>query len=164
MRQVEALPVIQSLGLLLIQLGVASSDCALPHFRKLALERSRVLAPLYSRAHDALVHCISEGWNAIAAEVHNQSCSKSDIGFNFELTGQLVFSAPPRLAISREGGGVTLTWPSDASYFALQSASNLMQPVLWRPATNAAVLSNTVWTVRTSTGANGSQFIRPQAD
>ena len=161
---VEALPVIQSVGLLPIQLGVASSDCAFPHFRNLALERSLVFAPLYSRAHDALVHCLSERSSAIAAEVHNQSCTKSDIGFNFELTGQLVFSAPPRLAILRQGGGVTLTWPSDASSFALHSASNLMQPVLWRPATNAAVLSKTVWTVRPSTGSNGSQFFRLQAD
>jgi rhamnogalacturonan endolyase len=105
-----------------------------------------------------------QGWNTIAAEVHNQSLTSSDIGFNFELTGQVIISAPPRLAISREGGGIALAWPSDASYFALHSASNLMQPVLWRPATNAAVLSNSVWTVRPSTGANGRQFFRLQAE
>ncbi len=104
------------------------------------------------------------GWNTIAVEVHNQSLTSSDIGFNFELTGQVIISAPPTLAFTRGVGGLTLAWPADASYFALHSATNMMPPVLWRRSTNAAVLSNSVWTVRPATGSNGNQFFRLQAD
>ncbi len=106
------------------------------------------------------------GWNTLAAEVHNQSLTSSDIGFNLELTGAAIIAALHRLSLNPQpsNSNLALAWPSDASYFALYSATNFTLPVAWRPATNVPVLSNGLWRVSLPTGSNGSKFFRLQAE
>jgi rhamnogalacturonan endolyase len=87
------------------------------------------------------------GWNTLAAEVHNQSLSSSDIGFDFELTGTALAGSFPALAIRSASGGVALSWPIDGSYFLGQAASNLSPPVSWNPVTNVAFLTNDEWRI-----------------
>jgi hypothetical protein len=87
------------------------------------------------------------GWNTLAAEVHNQSLSSSDIGFDFELTGTALAESFPALAIGPASGGVALSWPIDGSYFLGQAASNLSPPVSWNPVTNVAFLTNDEWRI-----------------
>jgi hypothetical protein len=104
------------------------------------------------------------GWNLLAAEVHNQSLTSSDIGFDFELTGEAIINAPPALTIANTGGTLELAWPSEASYFTLYSTTNLAPPVLWTSATNTPILSNDMWTLRPPPSSNGRRFFRLQAE
>ena len=76
------------------------------------------------------------GWNTLAAEVHNQSLTSSDLGFDFELIATALVAGLPSLSVTTSIGSVALAWPADASYFALHSATNLTPPVLWTRATN----------------------------
>jgi rhamnogalacturonan endolyase len=108
------------------------------------------------------LNVLVSGWNILAAEVHNQSLTSSDIGFDFELIGQAILDAPPAMAISNAGGALELAWPSEASYFAPYSATNLNPPVSWSLVTNVAVLSNNQWRVISSVSGSASRFFRLQ--
>ncbi len=101
-------------------------------------------------------------WNTLAAEVHNQSLTSSDLGFNFELTGTAVIAAPPRVSVAATAGSFTFSWPIDASYFALYSATNLSPPVAWTPLTNTSVLISNQWRLTLPAASNGSRFYRLQ--
>ncbi len=68
------------------------------------------------------------GWNLLAAEVHQQSLTSSDIGFDFELNAEAIIAARPVLNISVSNGVSFLGWPADASYFHLYAATNLTAP------------------------------------
>ncbi len=107
---------------------------------------------------DALV----PGWNLLAAEVHNQSLASSDIGFDFQLTASVLLSSRPALNALASSGAVTLSWPGDASYFNLRSATNLTPPVTWTPFPTAPALSNGMW--RVTAPATARRFFRLQSD
>jgi rhamnogalacturonan endolyase len=100
------------------------------------------------------------GWNLLAAEVHQQSLTSSDIGFDFELNAGAIIAARPVLGISVSNGASLLAWPADASYFNLYAAANLTPPAGWTAVTNAPVFSNSAW--RISLPASGTRFFRLQ--
>jgi uncharacterized repeat protein (TIGR03803 family) len=50
--------------------------------------------------------------------------------------------APPQLTISSSGPTVTLTWPTNAAGFTLQSTTNLSSPIAWSPISVAPVVVN----------------------
>jgi putative glycosyl hydrolase/concanavalin A-like lectin/glucanase superfamily protein/putative Ig domain-containing protein len=102
------------------------------------------------------------GWNALAAEVHNQSLGSSDIGFDFELDADAVIDPLPSLKIARSGRVLVLSWPAAASYFALYSATNLAAPIAWTPVTTVPELLNGSWTVSISLPIIGNIFFRLQ--
>ena len=49
---------------------------------------------------------------------------------------------PPQLAITPAGADVVLTWPVSATGFTLQSATNLVPPVVWITNSPAPVIIN----------------------
>jgi hypothetical protein len=103
------------------------------------------------------------GWNLLAAEVHNQSLSSTDIGFDFELTGMLEIEALPTLSIAQSLGSLTLSAPAHASYFTLNAATNLTPPVTWSPLTNAPVLMGNEWRLHLPPATNGQGFFHLQS-
>ncbi len=105
---------------------------------------------------------LQTGWNVLAAEVHQSALTSSDLGFDFELTGTVLFAQPPELQATLAGSSLILTAPGDASYFTLHSATNLAPPVVWTPDTNTSVLTNNQWRVTLPVGTNGQRFYRLQ--
>ena len=103
------------------------------------------------------------GWNVIAAEVHNQGLSSTDLGFDFELTAEVVIDALPPLSITMAAGAATLSWPAAASYFTLQSAANLRPPIAWISVATPPVLTNGSWSVFIPPQATGARFFRLRA-
>ncbi len=104
---------------------------------------------------------ILPGWNLLAAEVHQQSLTSSDIGFDFELNAEAIIAARPTLIISVSNGASVLVWPASASYFNLYTATHLTPPAGSTWITNAPVFSNNAW--RISLPAGGMRFFRLQA-
>ena len=49
---------------------------------------------------------------------------------------------PPQLTIIPSGANVILTWPTNTAGFTLQSATNLVSPVIWTNVSPAAVVVN----------------------
>ncbi|MCX7872245.1 MAG: alginate lyase family protein [Verrucomicrobiae bacterium] len=85
------------------------------------------------------------GWNVIAAEVHNSSLTSSDIGFDFELTANVIVPLQPRLQVDfLQGGSVKISWSKDAVFFKLYSTPNIGTQ-RWSPVTNEIILSNDLW-------------------
>lgn len=106
---------------------------------------------------------LTAGTNLLAAEVHNQSLTSSDLGFNFELTATALLAGLPALGVTLAGNALELSAPADAAYFRLHSASNLTPPIAWAPATNAVLLSNGQWRVTLPAATNGQGFFRLSA-
>lgn len=104
------------------------------------------------------------GWNLLAAEVHQQSLTSSDLGFALELTAHALTRSLPRLSLNRGPNSVLLTWPEDGSYFNPSSATNLTSPIEWMRVTNAPVLSNGTWSISLPREANRSRFFRLQVN
>ena len=103
------------------------------------------------------------GPHLLAAEVHQNSTTSSDVAFNLELTAQSAAPSPALSPALVAGNQFTLTWPGWAASLALHSATNLAPPVNWIPATNTAVLSNNQWRVTLPAATNGQRFFRLQA-
>ncbi len=103
------------------------------------------------------------GSHLLAAEVHQNSTTSSDLSFNLEFTAQ---SAAPSPAVSANlvgGNQFTLAWPGWAAGYALHVATNLTPTVNWTPATNTAVFSNNQWRVTLPVATNGQRFYRLEA-
>jgi autotransporter-associated beta strand protein len=98
------------------------------------------------------------GTNIIAIEVHQSAANSSDLAMNFELNATLLLPASVRLALT----GDTLSWPADAGWFSLESATNLTPPVAWTPFTNAPVLMGDHWLLTLPDTTNGQRFFRLQ--
>jgi hypothetical protein len=49
---------------------------------------------------------------------------------------------PPQLTIIRSGTNVTLTWPTNATGFTLEFATNLVSPIFWNTNSPAPVVIN----------------------
>lgn len=105
---------------------------------------------------------LQPGWNLLAAEVHNQSLTSSDLGFNFELTADVLLTSLPMVQAVSAGGSLQLSWPDDGTYFRLFSATNMTPPVAWTRATNSPVLINGRWQVTLPAGTNGQRFFSLQ--
>jgi hypothetical protein len=65
----------------------------------------------------------------------------------------------PRLTIIRSGTNVVLTWPANATGFALQSTTNLVSPAVWSAVSPAPVVVNTNNAV-TNTISGARKFYR----
>ena len=102
------------------------------------------------------------GTNWLAAEVHQNSATSSDVCFNLELFAQHL-PIQPALSANHAAGQLVLSWPDWAGADHLFTATNLAPPVAWTRATNASVFSNGVWTVMVPAGTNSQQFYRLQS-
>jgi hypothetical protein len=100
------------------------------------------------------------GWNLLAAEVHQATLTSSDIGFDLALTGDALLGALPRLSIAAPANGFTLTWLTNASGFRVFGATNLSPPVVWQPVTNSPVLQSNAW--RVDVPGSTTRFFRLQ--
>lgn len=70
-----------------------------------------------------------------------------------------VVTTPPTLFVTRSNSTAVISWPTNATGFNLQGATNLNSPINWANVTNSVVVSgtnNTVAVVATS----GNQFFR----
>ena len=67
----------------------------------------------------------------------------SGAGTVFSLSLGTVTITLPRLTIIRSGTNVVLTWPANATGFALQSTTNLVSPAVWSAVSPAPVVVNT---------------------
>jgi uncharacterized repeat protein (TIGR03803 family) len=67
--------------------------------------------------------------------------------------------APPALSVSLSGSMLVLTWPTNATGFALQFATNLAPPVFWSGVGPSPVVVNGLNTV-TNSSSGGAQFYR----
>ena len=105
---------------------------------------------------------LTSGTNILAIEVHQNALTSSDLAMNFELTGNVAIPALPALSLNSQPSALTLTWPADASYFTVHSATNLTPPIIWTPLTNAPVLLGNEWRVTLPAATNGQRFFRLQ--
>ena len=100
------------------------------------------------------------GPHLLAAEVHQNSTTSSDVAFNLELTAQSAAPSPTLSPTLAGGNQFTLAWPGWAAGYALQVATNLTPPVAWLVATNVPALINNQWVVPLGTPATGNRFYR----
>jgi hypothetical protein len=107
------------------------------------------------------LNLLTAGWNLLAAEVHQSSLASSDVGFDFELTGTVFILNQPPPCLSMSGPSLALTWPADAGFFTLYSATNLISP-LWQPVIDSAMISNNQWRVTPSAVTNRQRYFRLQ--
>ena len=100
------------------------------------------------------------GTNIIAIEVHQNSTTSSDLAMNFELTSTLLLPLDAQISMA----GSTLSWPLDAGWFTVYTATNLVPPVTWTPLTNPAVLIGNEWKVTLPAVTNEQRYFRLQAE
>ncbi len=101
--------------------------------------------------------------NLLAAEVHQNSVTSSDLSFDFEFFAQHSLHQP-NLAVQATPGRLQLAWPAWAVDYVLQTTTNFSPPIIWGAATNAPVLSNNEWRVALPIATtNGARFLRLQA-
>jgi hypothetical protein len=104
------------------------------------------------------------GTNWVAAEIHQQSLSSSDIAFDFELVATVVLAVEPRLNVDVNNSALALNWPSDdPGAFALYCATSLSPPVLWTRSTNTPVFIGDRWKIAVPVSTGDSGFFRLQA-
>jgi hypothetical protein len=101
-------------------------------------------------------------WNTLGAEVHNQSLTSSDIGFDFELIADAIIDPLPTLQLARSQGAIVLSWPAAASYFTVYSATNLAPPIKWTLVMTTPNLSNGYWSISINLAITGNRFFRLQ--
>jgi hypothetical protein len=104
---------------------------------------------------------LQSGWNLLAAEVHNQSLTSSDLGFDLELTARALVGEAPALTLTPETNQFRLSWPAAGSYFRPQSATNLPSLGWTRLTTDPTLVSNR-WSL-TVPRATPPRFYRLQA-
>ncbi|MFM1768986.1 MAG: hypothetical protein RJA22_1515 [Verrucomicrobiota bacterium] len=85
------------------------------------------------------------GTNLLAVEVHQNSSTSSDLGFDFELLGLTVFPEAPRVEWNPAGAGSWLAWPAAAGALQLYWTTNLAQPDGWTRAPGDPVFSGGEW-------------------
>jgi hypothetical protein len=104
--------------------------------------------------------CLQPGWNVLAAEVHQNSLTSSDLCFDFELAGRAVIQETPRLALSPSVQW--LEWSPAGSYLSLYMTTNLASPI-WTRLTNAPLFTNGQWRIQLNPPVGQSLFYRLQA-
>lgn len=106
---------------------------------------------------------LNAGSHLLAAEVHQNSTTSSDLTFNLELTVQTVAPSP---VLSPGLVGVnqfSLAWPGWAAGYALKAATDLTPPVVWVPLTNPPALISNDWRVTLPITTNSQRFFGLQA-
>jgi hypothetical protein len=108
------------------------------------------------------------GQNLIAAEVHQNAATSSDLGFNLDLSALGYIEnnppPPPALAIAHEPAlnRITLAWP-DGSGLLPYATTSLAPPVVWTPVTNAPTLIGGEWRLSLPVSPTGKWFYRLQS-
>lgn len=69
---------------------------------------------------------------------------------------------PLALSIANSPGGLTLSAPADASFFAASFTTNLTPPVVGTLLTNTPVLTSNQWRVMLPAATNSQRFFRLQ--
>jgi hypothetical protein len=69
----------------------------------------------------------------------------------------------PVVSISSSQNGLSLTWPTPGTGFALYTATNLAPPLSWTQTTNQPTLSNGQWLITLSPATNPAQYYRLQS-
>jgi hypothetical protein len=99
------------------------------------------------------------GTNIIAAEIHQNTNTSSDISFDLELIGYPT-SSLPRLSVASQNNGVALNWPGWATGYQLVATTNLAAPMSWSPVTNATQSSNGAFSLTLALTNLGKRFFR----
>src|SRR3954451_7685360 len=99
---------------------------------------------------------LRDGTNIVAVEVHQQSGTSSDIGFDLALDGE--YSTTPqslRLNAATATNQIAVTWPQLSVGHILQSTTRLAQSNQWSRVTNAiSIFSTNNRVVMSATGSN----------
>ncbi len=85
--------------------------------------------------------------------------AQNNCGAGANSTTVAVFLPLPALAMSANGGALTLNWPAWATDWSLYSATNLTPPVLWSPVASSVSSNNGLWQVTLPIGP-GTEFFR----
>jgi hypothetical protein len=80
-------------------------------------------------------------------------------GMGAAFVAKLIVIPPPTLNVASSNGNVTLSWPSAAFGYVLQTKTNLFATNAWATVTNAPVLSGDSYTL-TLGATNQSRFFR----
>ena len=102
------------------------------------------------------------GPNLIAIEVHQNAITSSDLAMDFELTGTVLTTTNTPLLIALEAGNLMLSWPADAGFFSVHTATNLLPPIIWTPLTTQPVLAGNRWRLALPPATNQQRFFRLQ--
>jgi hypothetical protein len=81
------------------------------------------------------------------------------LSFQFNVNSTSISSLAPQLTITRSGATITLTWPTNAAGFTLQSTTNLVATAVWTNVSPASVVVNTN-NVVTNTISGTQKFYR----
>lgn len=103
------------------------------------------------------------GTNILAIEVHLQSATASDMGFDFTLTGLREFQVRPAISAGTTTNRFGFSWPANTGFFVPQTATNLMPPVQWLRVTNQPSLIQGNWLVSVATTGT-MNFFRLQSE
>ena len=77
------------------------------------------------------------GNNVVGVEIHQQSTTSSDVGFDLSLqaTGYVEDSTPPRVAVAYQDGLVEISWPTTFIGWRVYASVGLSGP--WTPLAQA---------------------------
>jgi hypothetical protein len=101
------------------------------------------------------------GTNIVAAEIHQNTNSSSDISFDLELLGYTDLSVP-RVSIEANETLTVLKWPAWANGYRLLSVPNLAPSAVWSPVSGTPFLSNGYRTITIPGATTGRRFFRLQ--
>ncbi|HMJ90714.1 MAG TPA: polysaccharide lyase family 8 super-sandwich domain-containing protein [Candidatus Acidoferrum sp.] len=106
---------------------------------------------------------LTNGWNVIAVEIHQDSPNTPDARFDFELMAHALSPSNTQLIVTRTATGPTLMWPVAAGLLRPCMTTNLTSPVVWEPVFGTPVLSNGQWSVTIPFSTNANLFLRLQS-
>ncbi len=102
---------------------------------------------------------LRNGTNVLAAEVHQNSGTSSDLGFDLALDGEYISTAQPlKLAVVPVTNQTAIAWPQLSVGQLLQATTRLLPTNQWSTATNAITVSGT--NNRVIFGSSSNQFFR----
>jgi hypothetical protein len=76
---------------------------------------------------------LRSGTNLVAVEIHQSGIDSSDLGFDLELVGQYDPTIRPHLTLEHQGALFSITWPTHAEGYVLESAPGLEPSAQWTP-------------------------------
>lgn len=99
-------------------------------------------------------------WTIQMVPIYDSTLDSGDL-WQTQIT-ELITSVPsPQLSITRSGGNVTISWPSSAAGYQLQSAPGLVPPVAWSSVTQTPSTNGNMISVVTPVSSS-RQFFRLQ--
>jgi len=126
--------------------GFQNAREALPELAPAAVGRSNWPDPYFNGMFDEF-------------RIYSGVLSDTQVAASFAAGPNMSSGTPPLLGVVLSGNTVQLSWPTNASGFNLESATNLQPVAIWNPVTNAPVPQNGAATV-TLPITNASRFFR----